>query len=208
MTICPRGSERRSALGGRLRAKCSNRLQKLKPPDIKRWRHIRWEMAAMKRTLLFVPLVIMVAMLWRAGGGADAALAATCPSPAPSCSSSGLDVCASVGASPCSFACTIVGNRSDGTHASVAVITLNSGAVTAVNAAKNDSSGGATTFSAFSSQWTGTYCINSDNITGYLVPTSPTGICPIALVYNPSILEMRLLDSSENRGEVGVCEAE
>ena len=158
----------------------------------------------MKRILLFVPLVIMIALLWRAGGGVGTALAVGgCPASTPTCDGSGVLSDFSAGL----WGCTIVGTRSDGsTHASVGAINSDGVGHLTLNFAKNDNTSAATTFSTFPvTPTTGTYCVSSDS-TGYILPVG--GACPLAIVVNSFFGEVRLLDSSQNRAEVGVCEVE
>lgn len=99
----------------------------------------------------------------------------------------------------------MVGSRSDGTHASVAVITSDGVVNVSLNMAKNDNTSAATTFGDFAPQ-TGKYCLNADD-TGYITNLSGGG-CPLAIVVNNFYGEVRLLDTTQNRAEVGVCELE
>ncbi len=150
----------------------------------------------MKRTLLIIPLVIMIALLWQAGGGVGTALAAC---PAPTCASSVNQSDFTLG----SWDCTVVGTRSDGTHAAVFLIYSDGVVNVTLNQATNNSSSAATTFGDFTTQ-TGKYCLNPDD-TGYITNLSGGG-CPLAIVVNSVFGEVRLLDTTQNRAEVGVCE--
>lgn len=159
----------------------------------------------MKRMLLLIPLLMTLALLWRNGGEVNAA--ATCPSPVPSCTSSGT-LSDLIG----DFACTLVGTYSDGSvHVSLLELEFNGdGTGTALNQSSNNNSTG-NTFSSWASPGALTYCLNTDagalqtapSATGFL--TLPGAACPIAIIIDDGEDEVRLLDSSLNRALVGVC---
>ncbi len=101
----------------------------------------------------------------------------------------------------------MVGTRSDGsTHASVGTMDSSGTGNVTLNFAKNDNTSVATTFVPFPvTPVAGTYCLNGDD-TGYIFPVG--GACPLAIVVNSFYGEVRLLDTTQNRAEVGVCEQE
>ena len=158
----------------------------------------------MRRTVFVVSLAL--AMLWGVGAEVNAA----CPTVScPSGGTNNLDMCAYNNYDPTSFACTFVGTFSDSSvHTAVAFLTFDcDGNVTTYNATSN-SNGTGTTFSNWASLGTnGTYCLKSDD-TGYIFPPSATGSCPIAIVLDASQSELRTLDTTQNRAQVGVCEAQ
>jgi hypothetical protein len=147
------------------------------------------------RTVLGIAVFTLVVCLgasWQRG----LASAATCPSPAPTCTTSGAltDLSAS-------YACTSVRTDSDGT-VKTAILLVNSlgNGTGSVLIAQNDNSTSTTTYQDFTAQ-TFNYCVNT-NDTGYL---TPTGECPVAFVIDDGKTEVRLLNSAENRAELLTC---
>jgi len=167
----------------------------------------------MKRMLLLVPLIIMLALLWRNGGEVNAASA--CPSPSPSCASTGTSTDLSG-----TLACTIVTTQSNGeVKVSLAQLTsAGDGTISSFFTVTNNNAASGSTFTTWTNKGTGTYCINSDESTGFIFPPSGANACPLALVIDAtssstSVLpgtviatEARLLDSTQNTAGTAVCE--
>jgi len=161
----------------------------------------------MKRILLLVPLIIMLALLWRNGGEVNAASA--CPSRSPSCTSAGTSTDFEG-----TVACTLVSTQSNGqVKVSLAQITSNgAGSITSFITVNNNNAANGSTFTTWTSQGAGTYCLNSDD-TGFLFPASG---CPLALVLDATTTntltgltqatEARLLDTTQNTAGTAVCE--
>ena len=171
----------------------------------------------MRRILLLAPLLFWFALLWT--NRADVNAAGGCPSPAPTCSTSGTlsDFCGVQGLLIFQYACTVVGSYSDGSvHVSLLVLgsTNCNGDISTYEQTSNFNASSGSTFSGWANvgTQTGSYCLNDDD-TGYLFPPSGQGLCPMAIVvdsaYNPSGQpELRLMDTTENRAQVGVCQAQ
>ncbi len=157
----------------------------------------------MRRTLFLISLALALAMLWTNGAEVNAA----CPTVSCSSSTNIGDICDDNYGVATTFGCTFVGTFSDGSiHTTVAYLTFDcNGNITAYQATSN-SNGTGTTFSNWASLGTnGTYCLNSDD-TGYITPPSATGGCPIAIMLDAYQTELRALDTTQNRAQVGVCE--
>jgi len=129
--------------------------------------------------------------------GNVAAVRAACP--APTCSSSG-DATLLAG----TFGCTLVATSSSGV-VTVTVSQLNfdgAGNMTSAILTTNNNAASGSTFSPWTSQGAGTYCINT-NQTGYIFPA--TG-CPFAYIIDTIQTEIRTLDSTQNLASTAVCE--
>ncbi len=146
-------------------------------------------------TVLEIALVTLMVCLGT-NGQRGLAIAATCPSPLPTCTSSG-----TLADFSGSFACSSVRTDSSGT-VKTAILLINSAGngTGAASIAQNDNSTSTTTYQDFTAQ-TFTCCVNA-NDTGYLTPTDG---CPVAFVIDDAKTEVRLLDSSENRAELLTC---
>jgi hypothetical protein len=139
--------------------------------------------------------------LLSAAGGAYAQI---CPSTTPACTTSSSTTLAALDGT---YVCTeIATNSSSVSSNAVVVMTLNgAGAFSVVKQALNNNSGGASTYSDFAAGASGTYCINTAG-NGYLIPTSPTGTCPLAMVADDSGKELRIIDTAENNAEAFLCQ--
>lgn len=127
----------------------------------------------------------------------------TCPSPLPTCTSSGLLSDFAAG----TYACTGVKTNSDGqTKTSLLIITSNGAGSLTGKQAQNTNAPDPSTYKDFSAI-SATYCVNTDD-TGYLTPGGNSG-CPIAFVLDNGgagpRTEARLIDSTENTAEAVVC---
>ena len=160
----------------------------------------------MKRTLLLIPLLLVIAMLWQSGGGVNAA--ATCPSPAPTCAAGGVltDLTGD-------YACTVVGTRSDGSvHVTLLEMEFaGDGTGTLLNSTTNSNTAGSS-FTAWTFSGAAiTYCLSPDAGTAESAPsatgfiTVPGASCPIAVVIDSGEGELRLLDTTLDRAEIGSC---
>jgi hypothetical protein len=155
----------------------------------------------MKQAWATVILTIAILPFAMSFGGYQV-LAQTCPSPTPSCSGAGLFAGGN-------FGCTGVRTDSDGiVRAEVFSFSISpavGGAGTAsTDLTSNDNSSSGTTFKDFSPQSGITYCVNSDDTTGYFFyPTESE--CPHAFVIDEGGNELRLLNSEENAAHVITC---
>ena len=146
----------------------------------------------------------LLAALVAAGIG-PAAASEVCPSPLPNCATAG-----SASLLSGSFACVAGGADSDGSQKStILLLTFTSpasgtGTFTG-EAANNSNSGTSGTYNDFPANTiAGSYCINADNVTGYLLPSAGNG-CPVAFGLASGDTLLRLIDSSENRENALVC---
>ncbi|MGD0074267.1 MAG: hypothetical protein ABSD31_07970 [Candidatus Binataceae bacterium] len=108
------------------------------------------------------------------------------------------------------YSCLQAGGSSDGsTKVQVLVVSFTSGEDSfSAAAAKNSNASSGTTYSDFSGNTaTGTYCLNSDNTTGFLTP-SGGGSCQSALTYSQTNKQLRLIDTEDGRATVAVCKAQ
>jgi len=156
----------------------------------------------MRRTVFLMPLMMALAVLWM--DGAEVNAAAVCPSPAPTCKTSG-DVTLLVG----TYGCTLVSTNSSGVVTVVVSELVFDGFGDMNNQIQATNNNGAgKTFSPWIDQGAGTYCINT-NQTGYIFPA--TG-CPLAFTVDTLddtgtfYAEVRTLDSTQNLAAVAVCE--
>ncbi len=141
----------------------------------------------------------------RNGGVANAQSSSNnCPSPAPSCSSSGTLPHFTAG----NYACSEV--ETDSTNTTTVGITLitseGTGSLT-VLAAKNNNSTSTTTFQDFKTSTEISYCVNTDD-TGYAFSPADNG-CPMAFIIDngngTAHSEIRLLDSTESTAKLVTC---
>ena len=157
----------------------------------------------MRRTVFLMPLMVALAILWM--DGAEVNAAAVCPSPAPTCTTSGNLTFVSG-----TYGCTLVSTASNGSVTVVVSQLVFDGFGNMNNQIQATNNNGAgTTFSPWIDLGAGTYCINT-NKTGYIFPATPG--CPIAFIVDAINLdgtsydEVRTLDSTENLAAVAVCE--
>jgi len=149
-------------------------------------------------------IVGFLAVLAAAGIG-PATASSVCPSPLPNCSSAGNASLLSG-----SFACVDGAAQSDGSQESDVVLVtftpVGSGTGSLTGEAPNNSNNGTSgTYSDFTANTiTGTYCINADNITGYLLPGPGNG-CPIAFGLTSGHTLLRLIDTTETKETSIVC---
>jgi len=164
----------------------------------------------MKRTLFLALSACSVALILDLG----VARAQTCPSPLPSCSSSGSTTLAQVSGT---YVCTQVGvNNANTVSGAVAVATFSGtsgaggpGIGTGTANSANNNNGTGSTFTDFSGPIPITYCVNTDG-TGYIFPPPPpSGACPLAAVFDDAVggvfQEGRLIDTTEGNAEAIVC---
>lgn len=147
-----------------------------------------------------IEFLVALFLLSAAGG----AYAQTCPSPTPACTTSSPTTLAALDGT---YVCTEVStNSSNVSAATVAVITLDgTGDFSVVNQAQNNNSGRTTTYSDFAAGASGTYCLNAAG-NGYLFTTTPTGVCPLAMVADNSGKELRIIDTTGNNAEAFLCQ--
>lgn len=125
--------------------------------------------------------------------------AETCPSPAPSCSSAG-----TLSDFEGIFGCTVVNTESTG-EVKVDVLKLDAdGAGNISGSVVSNSNGAGSTFVDFSAISGATYCLNTDD-TGYVFGLSPLTACPLALIVDDALGEVRLIKSSENTAGAITC---
>ena len=147
-----------------------------------------------------------LAVLVAAGIG-PAAASEVCPSTLPSCGSTGNASLLSG-----SFACVGGGATSGGGEKSTLVlVTFSPGASGAgtftgesADNSNNGTSGTYDDFTASGQTLSGSYCINADNVTGYLLPGAGNG-CPVAFGLTSGQTLLRLLDTSEGKEGSLVC---
>ncbi len=146
----------------------------------------------------------LLAALAAAGIG-PAAASEVCPSPLPNCATAGNASLLSG-----SFACVGGEADSDGSQKSLLPLLtftpVGSGTGNLTGEAANNSNNGTSgTYSDFTANTiTGTYCINADNITGYLLPGPGNG-CPIAFGLTSGHTLLRLIDTTETKETAIVC---
>ncbi len=147
---------------------------------------------------IFIALVMAIMTVPMVTHAANAQSGATCPSPAPNCTSSGTLFNASYG-------CTEISTDSSNTvRASIILVQFTSSGTVSSEVAHNDNSTNTTTFKDFTAQSGLTYCINSDQSTGYIFQPTGTG-CPLAFVIDNGGTELRFLESQENLAAAGTC---
>ena len=131
---------------------------------------------------------------------AGAAAGPTCPSPAPSCTTSGTLSNFYSG----TYGCTLITtNSTGGVQVQLLTITSDGAGNISGQAAVNNNNPSGTTFSGFTALTTGaTYCLNTDN-TGYIFLAG--GGCPLALVIDYYSEEVRLIDTTENQAGAMTC---
>ena len=117
-----------------------------------------------------------------------------------------------------SYSCTLVGLDGSGfPKVGLVVVTLTStgdgtGTTSGFQAQNTNNPNSSPTFKDFTSL-SGTYCINSDNTTGYLNPGSTNAnSCPVAIAFSSvdgvTDAQFRTVDSTENRVSFTVCRAQ
>ncbi len=139
----------------------------------------------------------------RNGGVANAQSTSNCPSPAPTCTSTG-----ALTDFQGTYACSEV--ETDSTNTTTVGITLitseGTGSLT-VLAAKNNNSTSTTTFQDFKTSTGISYCVNTDD-TGYAFSPADNG-CPMAFIIDngngTAHSEIRLLDSTESTAKLVTC---
>jgi hypothetical protein len=123
--------------------------------------------------------------------------AATCPSATPSCTTSG-----TLSDFDGTFGCTLVSTASTGTVTVQLLKLVADGAGNVSGAVVSNSNGSGTTFTDFTALTEGaTYCLNTDD-TGYIILASG---CPLALVVDDALGEVRLIDTTENTAGAMTC---
>lgn len=147
-----------------------------------------------------ISLMAAAAMLLVSQTAGAAAVGPTCPSPAPSCTSSGTlsDF------SPGTYGCTLITtNSAGGVQVQLLTITSDGQGDISGQAAVNNNNAAGTTFSAFTALTAGaTYCLNTDD-SGYIFLAG--GGCPLALVIDFFQEEVRLIDTTENQAGAMTC---
>lgn len=131
---------------------------------------------------------------------AGAAAGPTCPSPAPTCTSSGTLSNFAFG----TYGCTLITtNSAGGVQVQLLTITSDGAGNISGQAATNSNNPSGTTFSTFTALTTGaTYCLNTDD-TGYIFLAG--GGCPLALAIDFFREEVRLIDTTENQAGAMTC---
>jgi hypothetical protein len=147
------------------------------------------------RVLAIVPalaLAILALTTPRTGFGA-----ATCPSPAPSCSSSG-----TLSDFSGTFGCTDVITFTTGQVEVDMLKLVSDGAGNISGSVVSNSNNTGTTFTDFTAITAGaTYCLNTDD-TGYVFGV---GGCPFALIVDDALGEVRLMHTAEGVAGALVC---
>ncbi len=150
------------------------------------------------RSFSIVPAIgLALATMMVARTGANAL---TCPSPAPTCSSSGV-----LSDFSGAFACTWISTATTG-ELKVQLVTLNAdgaGNISGTRASNSDGTG--STFVDFGPPASGaTYCLNSDD-TGYIFGLFG---CPWTLVIDDTLGEVRLIETTETNAGAITCRAQ
>jgi hypothetical protein len=154
--------------------------------------------------LLFLSFGFVFIIFCSLPNGGVANAGGVCPSPTPSCTSSG----SNQGDLSGTFACSQVETHSDSTvKVAVSLITADgSGNITLLQAG-NSNQTSPTTFQDFATLTGISYCVNTDD-TGYLFPPGGGG-CPLAFIIDngngTAHSEVRLMDSTENRAVLLTC---
>lgn len=151
----------------------------------------------MKARVISLMSAVALLLVWQiAAAGASGP---TCPSPAPSCTSSG-----SLGDLSGTYACTLITtNSAGGTQVQLLTITSDGEGDISGQVASNNNNASGTTFSTFTALTTGaTYCLNTDD-TGYIFLAG--GACPLALAIDFFQEEVRLIDTTENQAGAMTC---
>jgi hypothetical protein len=142
-------------------------------------------------------LLIATMMAPKTGVGAE-----TCPSPAPTCSSSGTpsDLFGT-------FGCTVVTTDVTG-EVTVDLMKLDAdGAGNISGSIVSNSNGSGSTFVDFSPISGATYCLNTDD-TGYMFGLGPLTACPVALIIDDLLGEVRLIKTTETDAGAITCRAQ
>jgi len=131
---------------------------------------------------------------------AGAAAGPTCPSPAPTCTSSGTLSDFPSG----TYGCTLItSNSAGGVQVQLLTITSDGAGNISGQAATNNNNASGTTFSTFTALTSGaTYCLNTDD-TGFIFLAG--GGCPLALAVDFFHEEVRLIDTTENQAGAMTC---
>jgi len=146
-------------------------------------------------------IVGFLAVLAAAGIG-PATASSVCPSPLPNCSSAGNASLLSG-----SFACVDGAAQSDGSQESdVVLVTFTpvgsgTGNVTGEVAGNQNNSTSGTYRDFTANTITGTYCINADNVTGYVMGRD----CPHAFGLTSGHTMLRAINTAEGREDSLVC---
>jgi len=154
-------------------------------------------------------LVVFVMTILAGTAGAQTK---TCPSPSPTCAKAGTVIISG------SYSCTEVGLDGSGfPKVGLLVVTLTStgdgiGTISGFQAQNTNDPNSSPTFKDFAAL-SSSYCINSDNTTGYLSPGSTNASsCPVAIAFSSvdgvANAQFRSVDSTENRVEATVCRAQ
>ncbi len=153
---------------------------------------------------IFVVATVMVSLV-SAYPATSVHAAASCPSPAPKCTSSSSTTLKRLAGT---FGCSFGATESSGTNGvQIDLATIDGKGHVSGKEANNDDSPTGNTYEDFSSRnnaFTGTYCVNSDG-TGYYFPSASSGDCPSALVIDSAGSEIRLIGSYENEARSGIC---
>jgi hypothetical protein len=151
----------------------------------------------MRSKQLLVGLVLMTALLMSVGAGVHAA----CPSPLPACATSG-----NVAVLDDTFGCTLITTSPSGLiTVGILEYSFDGSGDTALVQTTNNNAPTGTTFMPWTTESAGSYCINSDNHTGYIFPASG---CPLAYIIDVGPNEVRLLDTTQNLASTAVCESQ
>ena len=132
-------------------------------------------------------------LLMSVGAGVQAAC--------PSVSCSGGDVSFVFG----TFGCTLITTAPSG-QVTVGILeySFDGAGDTSLVQTTNSNAPSGTTFMPWTPEADGSYCINDDDTTGYIMPG--TG-CPVAFVVTVLGNEIRLLDTTQNLASTAVCES-
>ena len=157
----------------------------------------------MTRTAYLVVLALTILT------GTAGAQTKTCPNPSPTCVSTGTATISG------SYSCTSVGLDGSGfPKPGLVVITFTStgagvGTIAGSQAQNTNDPGSSPSYKDFTSL-SGNYCINADNITGYINPGSTNANeCPVAIAFSSAQgvadAQFRTIDSTENKVGATVC---
>jgi hypothetical protein len=156
----------------------------------------------MRSKQLIIGLMLVAALLLSVGMEVQAG----CPSPVPTCASSG-----DVSVLDDIFGCTLVTTSPSGLiTVGILEYMFDGAGDTMLVQTTNSNAPSGTTFMPWTEPSNGSYCINSDNQTGYITPA--TG-CPVAFIRDVTStfggqVEVRLLDTTQNLASVAVCESQ
>jgi hypothetical protein len=143
-------------------------------------------------------VLALLAFAWPAAANAQ-----TCPSlGTPPCATTG-----TTNLNGLSFGCIEAGvDSGGGSKVGVAQLSFSGAPPSGTVSGSSANNSTDTSYADFPSNLiSGTYCFNSDNVTGFISKTGGGSDCPSAFVYSASKNTLRLLNTKSNKEDVQVC---